>query len=58
MATMTFQDGWYFGFKVIKLVNDIGDPQILFLKMTSLSIMNYFDNLKKSVCEAKKNYYE
>ena len=30
MATMTFQDGGYFGFKVIYLVNDIGDPQILF----------------------------
>ena len=26
MATMTFQDGGYFGFKV----KDIGDPQILF----------------------------
>ena len=30
MATMTIQDGGYFGFKVISLVNDIGDPQILF----------------------------
>jgi hypothetical protein len=46
MATMTFQDGGYFGFKVIYLVNDIGDPQILFKKMISLSIINYFDNLK------------
>ena len=53
MATMTFQDGGYFGFKVIQLVNDIGDPPILFKKMISLSIMNYFDNLKK-FCGAKK----
>ena len=30
MATMTFQDGRYFGFKVNQLVNDIGEPQILF----------------------------
>jgi hypothetical protein len=30
MATMTLQYGGYFGFKVIYLVNDIGDPQILF----------------------------
>jgi hypothetical protein len=29
---MTIQDGGYFGFKVIYLVNDIGDPQILFKK--------------------------
>jgi hypothetical protein len=26
----TFQNGGYFSFKVIWLVNDIGDPQILF----------------------------
>jgi hypothetical protein len=32
MLTMTIQDGGYFGFKVIYLVNDIGDPQILFKK--------------------------
>jgi hypothetical protein len=31
MAAMTFQDGGYFRFKVIKLVNDIGDHQIFFL---------------------------
>ena len=36
---MTFQVGGYFGFKV----KDIGDPQILFKKMISLSIINYFD---------------
>ena len=29
METMTFQYGGYFGFKVIWLVNDMGDPQIL-----------------------------
>jgi hypothetical protein len=27
MATMMFQDGGYFDFKVIYLINDIGDPQ-------------------------------
>jgi hypothetical protein len=57
VATMAFQDGGYFGFKVIYLVNDIGDHRILFKKMISLSIINYFDNLKNSV-EPKKNYYE
>jgi hypothetical protein len=30
MATMTFHNGGYFGFKVIELVNEIGDLQILF----------------------------
>jgi hypothetical protein len=30
MATMTFQDGGYFGLEVIQIVNDIADPQILF----------------------------
>ena len=30
----------------------MGDPQILFKKMISLSIINYFDNLKK-FCEAE-----
>jgi hypothetical protein len=47
MATMMFQDGGYFGFKVIYLVNDIGDSPILFKKIIYLSIINYFDNLKK-----------
>jgi hypothetical protein len=42
MATMTFQDRGYFGFKVIS-----SDPQILFHEMIFLSIINYFDNLKK-----------
>ena len=41
MATMTFQYGGYFGFKVIYLENDIGDPQILIHKMVCLSILNY-----------------
>jgi hypothetical protein len=49
MATMAFQDGGYFGFKVFYFVNNIGDPQILFLKMISLSIINYFDNLIKII---------
>jgi hypothetical protein len=39
MVTMTFQNGGYFGFKVIWLVNDIGDPQILFQKIISLIII-------------------
>ena len=41
MATMMFQHGGYFGFKVTLPVTDIGDPQILFLKMISLHIVNY-----------------
>ena len=40
METVTFQDGGYFGLKAIQLKNDIGDPQILFHKMISLSILN------------------
>ena len=50
MATMTFQNGGHFGFKVIYLVNDIVVPQILFKKIISLSILNYADNLKKILC--------
>jgi hypothetical protein len=44
---MSFQDGGYFGFKVIELENDTGDPPILFHKMISFSILNYFNNFKK-----------
>jgi hypothetical protein len=48
MATMTFPDGGYFGFKVIKLGKDIGDPLFLFHKMFSLGILSYFVDLKKN----------
>jgi hypothetical protein len=34
-----------------------GDPQVLFLKIISLSIINYFDNFKK-FCGAEKKIYE
>ena len=47
MATVTFQDGGYFDFKPILLKNDNGDPQILFDKMISLSILNSLNNFKK-----------
>jgi hypothetical protein len=40
MATMTFQDGGYFG-----LENNFDEPEILFHKMNSIiSILNYLDN--------------
>jgi hypothetical protein len=47
MATMTFQNGGYFGFKVIELRKDLGDPLFLFQKILLLSILNYFVDLKK-----------
>jgi hypothetical protein len=38
----TFQDGGYFGFKVISLVNDIGgDHQILFHNMKKIIMNNH-----------------
>ena len=40
LATVTFRDGGYFGFKAIKLENDIGDLQILLHKNISLSMLN------------------
>ena len=39
METVTLQEGGYLGLKAIQLKNDIGDPQILFHKMISLSIL-------------------
>ncbi len=47
MATMTFQNGGYFGFKVISLEKDIGDPLFLFQKIFLLGILNYFVDFKK-----------
>ena len=35
MARMRFQNGGYYGFKVIRLVNDIDYAEILFHKMIS-----------------------
>ena len=49
MATMTFQNGGYFGFKVIYLEKDIGDPLFLFQKMFLLGILNYFFNFKRNL---------
>ena len=47
MATMTFQNGGYFGFKGIYLENDFGDPLILFHKIYFFGILNYFVDFKK-----------
>jgi hypothetical protein len=33
--------------KVIYLENDISDPQLLFHKIISLSVLNYFEKFKK-----------
>jgi hypothetical protein len=38
--------------------NDISDPQILFHKMISFSILSNCDNFQKNSVEQKKNYYE
>ncbi len=48
MATMTFQVGGYFDFKVIELEKDISHPLFLFNKKFSFGILNYFVNLRKN----------
>ena len=44
---MTFENGGYFGFKVIWLEKDIGDPLFLFQKIFLFGILNYLLNFKK-----------
>jgi hypothetical protein len=49
MATMTFQDGVCFGFK-IQLENDIGELQVLFHKMISFTYLKKIWTLIGSIC--------
>ena len=42
MATMTFQNGGYFPFKVIELENEFRYPHFLFHEMIPFSFLNYF----------------
>jgi hypothetical protein len=54
MATMTFQDGGYFGFKSNLNLTTSATPKFYLKKAISLSIINYFDNLKKILWSQKK----